>query len=263
MELKRKDIDIYQYIFPTFGSRTLIFNGNSAIMQYWGEQKCKNCYDCAFRSPMFDLLSEEELHIISDNKFEIKFRKGEILRKQGTHLSHVISVNSGLAKLYIEGYNGRNLILRIIKSGNFIGGPGMYYDQRHHYSVIALVDLSACFIDMKVFKEVINTNPAFAAEFMKEFSKNMLQTYDRLVSLAQKNTPGRMAEALLYLADDIFGSDQFDPLITKSDLADLTGMARDSAVKILREFKDDDLVSLEKGIEIINRPALQKISEFG
>jgi CRP/FNR family transcriptional regulator len=212
---------------------------------------------------MFDFLNKEELKIISENKFEIRFRKGEIIRKQGTHLSHVISVNSGLAKLYIEGYNGRNLILRIIKSRNFIGGPGMYYDQRHHYSVIALVDLSACFIDMKIFKQIINTNPAFAGAFMKEFSKNMLQTYDRLVSLTQKNTPGRMAEALLYLANDIFEDDRFDPLITKTDLAELTGMAKDSAVKILREFREDNLIKLDKGIEILNRPALQKISEFG
>ncbi len=232
-------------------------------MHYPGEQPCKNCYDCGFRSPMFNLLSREELHVINNNKFEIRFRKGEILRKQGTYLSHVISVNSGLAKLYIEGYNGRNLILRIIRAGNFIGGPGMYFDQRHHYSVIALVDLSACFIDMKVFKEIINSNPEFAGEFMKEFSRNMLQTYDRLVSLAQKNTPGRMAEALLYLADEIFERERFDPHITKADLADLTGMARDSAVKILREFKDDGLIHLDKGIEILNRPALQKISEFG
>lgn len=227
------------------------------------DQSCKNCLNCGFRSPIFDLLSEEELSLINNNKFEVYFRKGEIIRKQGTYLSHVISVNSGLAKLYIEGHNARNLILRIIRSGNFIGGPGLYYDQRHHYSVIALVDLSACFIDMKIFKEVINTNPAFSAAFMKDFSRIMLQSYDRLVSLTQKNNPGRMAEALLYLADEIFESEHFDPLITNADLADLTGMARDSAVKILRGFREDGLIHMDKTIKILNRPALMKICEVG
>lgn len=232
-------------------------------MQSWQKEKCNSCFDCAFKSPMFEHLSEKELGLINDAKFEVRFRKGEIIRKQGTFLSHVISINSGLAKLYIEGINNRNLILRIVKSSNFIGGPGMYYDQRHHYSVIALVDLSACFIDMNVFKSIIHVNPDFAAAFMKEFSKNMLSTYDRLVSLTQKNTPGRMAEALLYLANEIFESNEFNPLITKTDLAELTGMARDSAVKILREFKDDKLIETDKGIRILNQPALMKISEFG
>lgn len=139
----------------------------------------------------------------------------------------------------------------------------MYYDQRHHYSVIALVDLSACFIEMNVFKQIIHTNSDFASEFMKEFSRNMLLTYDHLISLTQKNTPGRMAEALLYLANDIFESNRFNQVITKTDLADLTGMARDSAVKILREFKDEKLISLDNGIRILNPQALVKISEFG
>ena len=107
---------------------------------------------------MFKFLSDKEIELIEKNRFEVKFRKGEIIRKQGTYLSHVISINSGLAKLYIEGFNGKNLILRIVKSTNFIGGPGMYFDQRHHYSVIALVDLSACFIDMNVFKNIIHNN---------------------------------------------------------------------------------------------------------
>lgn len=232
-------------------------------MLNWKGDNCKNCLECAYKSPMFNLLSNAELSLINDNKFEVKFRKGEIIRKQGTYLSHVISINSGLAKLYIEGLNGKNLILRIIKTKSFIGGPGMYYDQRHHYSVIALVDLSACFIDMKIFKQTINTNPEFAAEFMKEFSKKMLLTYDRLISLTQKNTTGRMAEALLYLSNEIFESNTFDPVITKTDLAELTGMAKDSAVKILREFKDENLISLDNGIEILNPQALVKISEFG
>jgi len=212
---------------------------------------------------MFKFLSDKEIELIEKNRFEVKFRKGEIIRKQGTYLSHVISINSGLAKLYIEGFNGKNLILRIVKSTNFIGGPGMYFDQRHHYSVIALVDLSACFIDMNVFKNIIHNNQKFAAEFMKEFSKNMLSTYDRLVSLTQKNTPGRMAEALLYLANDIFESNSFHPSITKTDLAELTGMAKDSAVKILRDFKDDKLIKINDRIEILNQSALMKISEFG
>lgn len=232
-------------------------------MNSWEKGNCNSCFDCVFKSPMFEYLTEEELGLINESKFEVKFRKGENIRKQGTYLSHVISINSGLAKLYIEGLHGRNLILRIVKASNFIGGPGMYFDQRHHYSVIALVDLSACFIDMNVFKQVIQTNAAFSAAFMREFSKNMLSTYDRLISLTQKNTRGRMAEVLLYLSRDIFDSNEFDPMITKTDLAELTGMAKDSAVKILREFRDDGLISIDKSIGIINQPALMKISEFG
>lgn len=142
-----------------------------------------------FSSPMFSHLTKTELKLIDEHRFEVKFKKGETIRKQGTFLSHVISLNSGLAKLYIEGFDDKDLILRIIKPSQFIGGPGMYYDLKHHYSVAALVETSASFIDVKIFKEIIQTNAVFASEFMKEFSIKMLLTYDRLISLTQKQIP--------------------------------------------------------------------------
>lgn len=220
--------------------------------------------DCGFRSPMFDHLSKTELQLVNDHRFEIKFNKGEIIRKQGTFLSHVISLNSGLAKLYIEGLNGKNLILRIIKPTRFIGGPGMYFDQRHHYTVAALVDSSACFIDIKIFKEIIHSNPGFAAEFMKEFSINMLSTYDRLINITQKQIPGRMADALIYFSDEIYNSNQISSVISKQDLADLTSMSKDSAVKILREFKEEGIIlNHTNHIEIKDKAALIKISNVG
>lgn len=233
-------------------------------MNYSEHIDCKNCVDCGLRSPMFDLLSESELQLINEHRFEIKFNKGETIRKQGTFLSHVISLNSGLAKLYIEGSNKKNLILRIIKPTKFIGGPGMYYDQRHHYSVAALVDSSACFIDVNIFKEIIHSNPAFAAEFMKEFSINMLSTHDRLINISQKQIPGRMADALLYFSNEIFDNNKIESVISKQDLADLTSMSKDSAVKILREFNEEKIIKTNADhIEITNKDALIKISNFG
>lgn len=228
------------------------------------ETKCKDCMDCGFKSPMFNHLTKTELKLINQHRFEVKFKKGETIRKQGTFLSHVISLNSGLAKLYIEGLDDKDLILRIIKPSQFIGGPGMYYDQRHHYSVAALVETSACFIDVKIFKEIIQTNAAFASEFMKEFSIKMLLTYDRLISLTQKQIPGRMADALIYLSKEIFNSNLIEGKLSNQDLADLTSMSKDSGVKILREFKNEGILTIEKNtIEVIDMEALHKISNIG
>jgi len=233
-------------------------------MNSWIKSDCNNCMTCGFRSPMFNYLSESELELVNKNKFEVHFRSGEIIRKQGTFLSHVISLNSGIAKLYIEGPKNRNLILRLIKPTNFIGGPGMYFDQRHHYSMYALTDCSACFIDVETFKKIIHSNADFANAFMKEFSRNMLSTFDRLINHTQKQIPGRMANTLLYLANDIFESMEFKMIISTNDLAELTGMSRDSAVKVLREFKDDGIISIVSGHLTLHKPqSLIKISDFG
>lgn len=232
-------------------------------MLNWEDTTKLSCSNCPGRSDMFNFLSEKELELISNNKYEINFKKGEILKKQGTHLSHVISINSGLVKMYIEGYRGTNLILRIVKPTNFIGGPGLYFDQKHHYTVMALIDTKACLIEMNTFKNIINSNPEFAAAFIKDMSKNTLTTYERLISNTQKQIPGRIADALLYLANDIFESNTILPSITKKELSELTAMTNDSVIRILREFKNEGILKIDNGIEILNHEKLIQISNVG
>jgi CRP/FNR family transcriptional regulator len=216
------------------------------------------------KSPLFCFLSNEELELVEKSRITVLFKRGETIRKQGTFMSHVISVNSGLAKLYLEGFEQRNAIIRVVKPTNFIGGPGIYLDQRHHYTVTALTDTSVCFIDIAIFRDIIETNRVFANEFMKDFSKNILAVYNRLLFLTQKQMPGRMADTLIYLFEEIFESDRFTMVLSRQDISELSGMSKDSAVKILREFQNDGIIHLtENEMVLVNSEKLHHISKTG
>jgi CRP/FNR family transcriptional regulator, polysaccharide utilization system transcription regulator len=224
----------------------------------------RECIGCTCKSPMFELLDDEELTLINRGKITVRFKAGETIRKQGTYMSHVLSINAGLVKLYLEGRNQKHTIIRIIKPTNFIGGPGMYLDQVHHYSISAIKDTTVCFIDMQSFKQIIFRNRAFGEEFMKDFSRNILLVYNRLINLTQKQIPGRMADSLLYLFEDVFGSHKIEVHFSKQDLAELAGISKDSCIKILREFQEDGMIDYtHHGIELLNMQGLKKISQTG
>jgi CRP-like cAMP-binding protein len=213
---------------------------------------------------MFRLLSHEELAMINDNRCQVKYKAGETIRKQGANLLHVISVTSGLCKLYIEGMESRNIILRIIKPTNFIGGPGLYVDQMHHFTVSAITDTTVCFIDTKIFKLIMEENKAFADEFMQDMSRNMISIYNRIISLTQKQMAGRVADALVYLSDDIFESRTFDLPLTKQEIADFAKMSKDNVVKIMKAFNNENIIKQsDKSIEIIDYDKLQLICSTG
>jgi CRP/FNR family transcriptional regulator, polysaccharide utilization system transcription regulator len=224
----------------------------------------RRCNGCTCKSELFELLKDDELTLVDKNKITVMFKKGETIKKQGTFMSHVLSLNSGLAKLYLEGLEDRNAILRIVKPTNFIGGPGIYLDQLHHFTVTALMDSSVCFIDLQVFKQVIDSNKAFALEFMKDFSSGILSVYNRLINLTQKQMPGRMADTLLYLFNEIFESTKFPKIISSYDLADLSGMSKDSAVKVLRGFDKDKIIRVtDTEMTLLDLEALKTISRIG
>ena len=126
------------------------------------------------------------------------------------------------------------------------------------------METTVCFIDLAVFKEIIDRNKSFSAEFMKDFSRNILSVYNRLLSLTQKQMPGRMADTLIYLFEDIFESPKFTMILSRQDISELSGMSKDSAVKILREFQHDGIINLtENEMELLDSEALHRISKIG
>lgn len=224
----------------------------------------RTCKDCTNKSTIFQLLTDDELELIEANRIEVHFKAGENIRKQGTYLSHVISLNSGMAKLYLEGLGNRNIILRIIKPTNFIGGPGMFVDNIHHYSVTALVDSCVCFIDVKILKEIIHTNVRFGDEFIRQISIDTLSTYNRLINLTQKQTNGRLADTLIYLSQEIFESNVFSTILSKIDLSELTGISKDNIGKALKKFENEGLIrSNGVKIEILQPELVEIISNKG
>jgi CRP/FNR family transcriptional regulator len=222
-----------------------------------------NCVDCNCRSSIFKALSATELELINKNRYEVSFKAGEIMFKQGTPSPYFLCLTTGLAKLYIEGY-GKNLIVCLVKPVEYILGPGIYVDNRHHYSASAVEDSTACLVDVNTFKQMTRSNPDFADEFIRRISQMTIFNFEQFISLTQKQMNGRIADALFYLSDQIYGRNPFEMTITRQDLADLSAMSKESAIRILKEFKDEGILTVDGNhFHILNPQQLKKISETG
>jgi CRP/FNR family transcriptional regulator, polysaccharide utilization system transcription regulator len=221
----------------------------------------KSCLTCAVKSPLLKILSEEELQQIDDSRTSVIYRKGETIRKQGAVLTHVISIGQGMAKVFLEGPNNNNVLLSILKPTSFVGGPGMFVDQIHHFTITALTECCVCFIKMSTFREMLNTNREFNDHYLKHISQVTLAAYNRLINLTQKPIRGRLADSLLYLADDVFERREFDISVTNQELSELVGMSRDNVVRNLKKFHQEGIITKTNGIiRIDDYEALKAIS---
>ncbi|MEN8224980.1 MAG: Crp/Fnr family transcriptional regulator, partial [Bacteroidota bacterium] len=180
-----------------------------------------NCTLCNKRGNIFALLNEDELDFVNGHRYELSFNKGEIIFKQGSPLTHVACITDGLVKLYIEGLNKRNLILSFAKPVTMIGGPGMFVDYRHHFSVAAVEDTSACLIDTKIIEDLIEKNHKFACDLLKGSNLNNINNFSKFINLTQKQMHGRIADAFILLMDEIYGRNPFILTASSQDLADL------------------------------------------
>lgn len=224
----------------------------------------RNCMLCNSKADLFKYLTESELELIDQNRITVYYKKGETIRKQGSSLTHVISISRGLAKVYLEGPNNKNVIMAIASPSFFIGGSGMFVDRKHHFSVAAITEACVCFIELKIFKDLLRENVLFAEAYFKHKSLITLSAYNRLINLTQKHMAGRLADSLLYLSDEVFKKKKFELIVSKFELAELCGMSKDSVVRNLKQLSNDGFIKIEENhIEILDSEMLRHISKTG
>jgi CRP/FNR family transcriptional regulator len=76
--------------------------------------------------------------------------------------------------------------------------------------------------------------------------------------------PGRVAETLLYLKNDIYKNSKFNIDLSRQELADMSNMTKESLVRILQQFKESNIIKAQGSeIEILDESSLFNISKNG
>lgn len=214
-------------------------------------------------APWFDELTDDQITKVVDNQVNLNYNKGEILGKQGGFASHIIFLSKGLVKIYKE-HNDKNLILKIVTPGEFIGLSSLYNTGILDYSIASIDNSKVYSIQSDIVKYLIRENTGFAEKIIGQINQNTSQYFERIISLTQKQLHGRIADAILHLSKEIYKSDTFNMLLTRRDLADFCGMSTESAIRILKEFHNDKIVNIEgKNMQVISYQLLERLSEVG
>ncbi len=223
-----------------------------------------SCETCTQMWKNFQHLTKDEIQLINENRYEATFKAGEIMMKQGAPTSSALFMANGMAKTYIEGINGKNFILSIALPGRLIMGPGVYVNSRHTYSVAAITSVHACFINFDIFKQLVKVNGAFAEGLLEDISAKSLRSHFRMVTLAQKRMQGRLAETLLYFSNEVFQKDEYEMILSRQELGEMTNMAKECVVRILKELEDEGVIYSDSSkIRILDKEKLIQISENG
>ncbi len=216
------------------------------------------------RCTCFDVLTKEQTELIENNLVEVEFSKGEKICKQGTFATHVIYLTKGLVKVHMDGTQG-SLILKIIPDEHLIALTALFDGNNvFPYSVTAYVDSKVKLIDISVFRKILNENATFATEVINTLNSNTLQTFGRFYCLTLKQAYGRLADTILCLSERIYKQQNFELLLTRKELAELSGMTTENVIRMLKKFREDGLIEMNgKTIKIKNIKLLRKISDYG
>ncbi|GGK20088.1 Crp/Fnr family transcriptional regulator [Yeosuana aromativorans] len=222
--------------------------------------KCEQCIIKQFNS--LKTLSQEELIRISECKTSRVVKKGEVIFEEGDSLKGIYCIREGICKLTKLSSNGKDQIIKLVVKGELIGQRSLVSDESVNLSAVALNDMEVCFIPKSEIMNDLQKNTAFTFDVLKEMAMDLKEADDIIVNMAQKSVRQRLAETLIYINDN-FGTKSdgtLSVLLSREDFANIIGTATESTIRVLSQFKKEDLITtIGKQIKIIDLEGLKRV----
>jgi CRP/FNR family transcriptional regulator, polysaccharide utilization system transcription regulator len=222
------------------------------------------CGSCALENgAIFKHLTAEQVQMLNFEKEFRQYKRGDELYKEGNRISGFYCIHSGIIKVFKTGFDGKEQIIRFAKAGEIIAYRSVLSNEVACTSAKVIEDCMVCFIPAEILISLVRTNSTYALEMLKLACHELGEANSFITDIAQKTVRERLAEILLFLVND-FGLDDENFLkisLTREELANIVGTATESVIRLLSEFKNDQLVELNgRRIKILDKRGLEKIS---
>lgn len=205
----------------------------------------------------------EQLGLLASGKVSQVYKKGQIIYAEGSACQGLHCLHQGKVKVTKIGGDGKEQIIRLANSGDLIGICALWGETNYRTSAIALDDCVVCLLPRQDVLGLAQANMQFANSLMKQLSQALNSADERVLNMAYKPVRERLADALLLLKDTYQQADQadFSIAISREDLASLVGTAKETASRLLSEFKEDGIIAAKgSNITILQSEKLLAIS---
>lgn len=216
---------------------------------------------------MLVTLTESQRNELLEHVSVVKYKKNDVIYREGDLPTNLLCLISGKVKIYKEGVGGRLQIMRVV-------GETEYFAYRAYMAGEPFLTAAAAFEPCVVLKvplgiliKMIQENATLGWFFIQRLAHDLGQSDERTVNLTQKHIRGRLAESLLFLRDSYGMEEDGSTLsiyLSREDLANLSNMTTANAIRTLSAFATERLVATDgRKIKILDLPELERISKIG
>jgi CRP/FNR family transcriptional regulator len=221
------------------------------------------CQDCFLKTSSCKPLSACDFNNLLILTEQRKFRKGDVIFKQGEKTEYLVFLTKGMVKLVYHN-NGKDLILNIEKEQALLGLSNILNEDINISSIVAIDDCKGYIIDINTFKDMIVRNGQFILEVIGISTRMFRRSIFNFISIAHKQSNGRVADILIFLAETIYQNHSFRLTLSRQELAEFAGCSKELITRTLQSFGNEGIIRISgKKVEILDMEQLYKISKIG
>jgi len=191
--------------------------------------------------PVFGALDDASRAELARYLKPAKFKKEAVIVSREEPGVSLFLIVKGKVKVVLYGPSGREVILSMLKDGEFFGEMSLLDGKPRSASVVAITDSEVLMLDRADFVRFVETKPSVALSILGEMSRRLREADQKIGSLALLDVYGRVARALLDLAKKEGEKTETGVIVkerpTHQQLAGMVGTSRETVSRVMSELQ--------------------------
>jgi CRP/FNR family cyclic AMP-dependent transcriptional regulator len=201
------------------------------------------------KAPLFAGLDDESTSALLKFMKPRSLRRGTVLFREGDAGDELYIIATGKVKIGRESSDGRENLLSVAGPTEIIGELTLFAPGPRSSTVTAISQTELLSLRHEDLMTWLEGRPQAAMNLLRALALRLRKTNDTVGDLVFQDVPGRVAKALLDLADR-FGQPAPDGVhvahdLTQEELAQLVGASRETVNKALADFAQRGWLRLE------------------
>ncbi len=200
-----------------------------------------------------ELRQTGKVQLTSEERDVYSFTKKQTIYTEGQRPRVLYFVISGKVKVWKENEEGKEFITSIHGPGAYFGYIAILEDQPYKEDAEALEDTELMLIPKADFLSILSTDLEIAQTFIRMIANNVETQEQSLLQMAYGSVRKKVAYGLIHVLDGYRTADKglLEINLSREHLAQSIGIATESLVRTLSDFKDEGLVDVQPGKVII------------
>ena len=202
--------------------------------------------DLIRRVPLFSMLTVEQAQTIADGVVKRRYRRGEIIVEQGRKSDARFILLTGRARVITSDARGREVILAVLEAGDYLGEMSLIDNEPHSATVRAEVQTDVLVLGRNEFAVCLPDNSSLSYAILRGLVARLRNADRQIESLALLDVYGRVARALLDMAEDDEGRRVIRSKVSRQDLAKVVGASREMVSRVMKDLEERHLIETQE-----------------
>jgi CRP/FNR family cyclic AMP-dependent transcriptional regulator len=213
--------------------------------------------DLIRRVPLFSLLTGEQAQAVAEGVVKRRYRRGEVIVEQGTKSNALFILLTGRARVVTADSRGREVILAVLQPGDYLGEMSLIDNEPHSATVRAEVQCDALVLGRPEFTRCLPENSSLSSAIMRGLVSRLRAADRQIESLALLDVYGRVARALLDMAEDGGEYKLIRNKVSRQDLAKVVGASREMVSRVMKDLEERGFIKTQEtgAVHIMERLA--------